>query len=111
MDAAKRELAEELGRDDIPIGPEIGRRTHTLSFNGGPWMTQRERWFMARCARFEVAPEVVAKLASEYVTEVRWWSAEDLAHADVVTSPRGLADLVVQVRSGRLPAPDTDLGV
>jgi predicted amidohydrolase len=111
MDAAKRELREELGRDDLPIGPKIGRRTHTLSFNDGPWMTQRERWFMARCTRFEVAPEVVAKLASEYVTEVRWWSAEDLARADVVTSPRGLGDLVVQVRSGRLPAPDTDLGV
>jgi 8-oxo-dGTP pyrophosphatase MutT (NUDIX family) len=109
--AARRELREELGRDDIPIGPEIGRRTHTLSFNGGPWMTQREHWFVAWCARFEVRPEVVSDLASEYVTEVRWWSAEDLARAEVVTAPRRLADLVTQVRSGRIPPPDTDLGV
>ena len=38
--AAKRELEEELGRSDIEIGAEIGHRTHTLSVNNGPWMTQ-----------------------------------------------------------------------
>lgn len=111
LGAAARELHEELGRDDLEIGPVIGRRTHTLSFNNGPWMTQHEVWFMARCARFEVLPEVVSKLAAEYVTEVRWWSAEELDRVGVVTAPRQLADLVARVRSGRIPPPDTDLGV
>ena len=109
--AAIRELEEELGRSDIEIGSEIGHRTHTLSVNNGPWMTQRERWFIARCARFEVSPEVVAKLEAEYVTEVRWWSAEELRRSGVVTAPRRLADLVADIASGRIPAPDTDLGV
>jgi predicted amidohydrolase len=111
LGAARRELQEELGRDDIEIGPEIGRRTHTLSFNNGPWMTQHEVWFMARSARFEVLGEVVSKLAAEYVTEVRWWSAEELRRVGVVTAPRRLSDLVARVRSGRIPTPDTDLGV
>lgn len=110
LDAARRELREELGRE-IAIGPEIGRRTHTLSFNNGPWMTQSERWFVARSPRFEVPAEVVSNLASEYVTELRWWSAEDLARAGVVTAPRHLADLVAQIRSGRIPPADHDIGV
>jgi 8-oxo-dGTP pyrophosphatase MutT (NUDIX family) len=111
LGAARRELREELGRDDIVIGPEIGRRTHTLSFNNGPWMTQSERWFMARCPRFEVRSEVVSNLASEHVTDVRWWSVEELSDPGVVTAPRRLAALVAQLRSGRIPGPDTDLGV
>jgi predicted amidohydrolase len=109
--AARRELSEELGRDDIELGPEIGRRTHTLSFNSGPWMTQSEQWFLARCQRFEVRPDVIAGLAPENVTDLRWWSAEDLESDGVVTAPRRLAELVAQVRAGRVPAPHTDLGV
>jgi len=111
LSAARRELREELGRDDISIGPVIGRRAHTLSFNGGPWMTQHELWFVARCDRFEVRPEVISSLASEFVTDVRWWSLEDLEVSGVVTAPRRLAELVAQVRSGHIPSPDTDLGV
>ena len=109
--AARRELHEELGRDDIEIGPGIGWRRHTLSFNGAPWITQHERWFMARHAPFEVAAEHVASLAVEAVTDIRWWSRDDLADSGLVTAPRGLADLVGQVASGRVPPPDTDLGV
>ena len=106
-----RELLEELGRDDIDIGPEIGWRRHTLSFNGAPWITQHERWFMARHAPFDVAPEHVATLAAEAVTDIRWWSSDDLAGSGFVTSPRRLPDLLGQLASGRLPPPDTNLGV
>jgi hypothetical protein len=37
--AARRELAEELGRADIGIGPQVGWRSHTLWLDGGPWIT------------------------------------------------------------------------
>jgi 8-oxo-dGTP pyrophosphatase MutT (NUDIX family) len=109
--AARRELREELGRDDIEIGPEIGWRSHTLAFNGGPWITQRERWFVAKCAPFEVTAETVAALEPEFVTEVRWWSTDELTRSGAVTSPRNLVDLVTRVISGRLPTADTDLGL
>ncbi len=109
--AARRELEEELGRDDIEIGPEIGWRRHTLSFNSRPWMTQHERWFAARHAAFEVAAEQVASLAPEGVTDVRWWSADELAGSGLVTAPRGLADLVRKIVSGDPSPPGTDLGV
>jgi predicted amidohydrolase len=111
LQAAKRELREELGREDIEIGPEIGWRSHTLAFNGGPWVTQRERWFVAKVEPFEVTAETLGALEPEYVTDVRWWSVDDLARSGAVTSPRNLVDLVTQVISGRLPAADTDLGL
>jgi hypothetical protein len=57
-----------------------------------------------------VPPEYVVTLAAEHVTEVRWLSAEELATATAVTAPRRLADLVTGIRSGPLPAPDTNLG-
>ena len=109
--AAVRELEEELGRGDIEIGPEIGWRSHTMSFNAQPWITQRERWFVARHDSFSVTSDHVASLAEEAVTAIRWWSADELAASGFVTSPLGLADLVRRVASGDLPPPGTDLGV
>jgi len=111
VSAALRELEEELGTTDIELGPEIGWRRHTLSFNGNLWMTQHERWFVARHASFEVPAEQVALLASEAVTDARWWSAEQLASSGLVTAPRGLAGLIRRAASGDLPTAGTDLGV
>jgi predicted amidohydrolase len=111
LSAARRELEEELGDHDIQIGPEIGWRRHTLSFNSQPWITQHERWFAAKHPWFEVPAEQLALLATEAVTDVRWWSADELADSGFVTAPRGLADLVRRVASGDLPRPGTDLGV
>jgi predicted amidohydrolase len=108
---AKRELTEELGRDNIEIGPEIGRRSHTLAFNGGPWVTQRERWFLARVESFEVATAIREQVKAEYLTDFRWWTAEALRQAPVVTAPRKLAELVSAIASGRVPSSGTDLGV
>ncbi|MGO9344442.1 MAG: nitrilase-related carbon-nitrogen hydrolase [Acidimicrobiales bacterium] len=109
--AALRELEEELGTADIELGPEIGWRRHTLSFNANPWMTQHERWFVARHASFDVPAEQVASLASEAVTDARWWSADQLAGSGLVTAPRGLAALIRRAASGDLPTAGTDLGV
>jgi len=111
LSAARRELEEELGDHDIRIGPEIGWRRHTLSFNSRPWITQHERWFAARHRRFEVSAEQLALLETEAVTDVRWWTSDELADSGLVTAPRGLADLVRRVASGDPPPPGTDLGV
>lgn len=111
LGAARRELAEELGRDDIDIGPPIGWRSHTVSFDGGRWITQRERWFLARCDSIDIAVEPTAALIAEHVTEVRWWSSKEMADAAMTTSPRQLAGLLAEVNGGRIPGADTNLGV
>ncbi|HET9732365.1 MAG TPA: nitrilase-related carbon-nitrogen hydrolase [Acidimicrobiales bacterium] len=106
---ARRELAEELGRGDLPLGPPIGHRSATFPVNGR-WFSQAERWYVCRCPPFEVPSEVPALAAAEGIRELRWWSADELRAAAVDTAPRQLAGLVDAVVNGRLPDPSSDLG-
>jgi predicted amidohydrolase/ADP-ribose pyrophosphatase YjhB (NUDIX family) len=107
--AVRRELREELDRDDLRVGPWIGRRRHTFWLRG--WMTQRERWVLCRAEPFEVDAGHVATLSAESIRELRWWSGAELRAAAVVTTPRDLAGLLDRVAAGDLPDPDDDLGV
>ena len=107
--AIRRELLEELARDDLTFGRWIGRRCHTFWL--GHWMTQRERWVLCRAEPFEVDPLHVSSLAVEGVKEMRWWSAEELRSAHAMTSPRNLADLLDRITADDLPDPDEDLRV
>jgi len=108
--AARRELAEETGRGDIPLGPFIGHRTHTFCFNG-VWTTQRERFLVCRSPAFTVPSERLARLASEHIGAMRWWTAAELAASGVVTSPRGLADLITETASALSNDPERELGL
>jgi predicted amidohydrolase len=107
--AARRELREELARDDLEVGPWIGRRCHTFWL--GRWMTQRERWLLCRAEPFDVDPAHMALLEVEGVQELRWWSADELRSAGVVTTPRDLPALLDRIAAGSLPSQDEDLGV
>jgi len=106
---ARRELREELGRDDLVLGERLGGRGGTFR-PAGRWFTQHERWYLCRCDAFEVPPEVVDAVRAEGIRELRWWSVDELRAHDVVTAPRGLADLLERILAGDLPDPDGDLG-
>jgi hypothetical protein len=109
LTAVRRELREELDRDDLEVGPWIGRRCHTFWL--GRWMTQRERWVLCRAEPFEVDPAHVATLAAEAIQERRWWSAGELRAEAPTVTPRDLPDLLDRIARGDLPGPDGDLGV
>ncbi|HEV3399725.1 MAG TPA: NUDIX domain-containing protein, partial [Actinomycetes bacterium] len=107
--AVRRELREELARDDLRVGPWIGRRRHTFWL--GRWMTQRERWVLCRAEPFEVDPAHVTTLDAEGIGELRWWSAGELRASGAVVTPRDLPELLDRIGRGDLPGPDEDLGV
>jgi len=107
--AVRRELREELDRDDLEVGPWIGRRCHTFWL--GRWMTQRERWVLCRAEPFQVAPAHVATLAAEAIQELRWWSADELRAQAAIVTPRDLPELLDRIAHGNLPGADEDLGV
>lgn len=96
--AAQRELAEELGRDDLLLGAFVGHRTLTFCFNG-VWATQRERWIVARTTAFSLSPDQLALLELENVREVRWWAPEDLESSGVLTAPSRLTAIVAETAS------------
>ena len=109
LQAARRELAEETGRDDVLLGAFIGGRTHTFCFNG-VWTTQRERWLACRAPAFDVPPERLVLLRSENIREVRWWDPSDIVASQVLTAPRRLAALIAEAASGAELDPGRDLG-
>ena len=106
--AVRRELLEELARDDLQLGPWIGRRCHTFWL--GRWMTQRERWLLCRAEPFDVDPAHLASLSAEAIQELRWWSADELRSSRIVATPRDLPDLLDRIARGDLPDADQDLG-
>ena len=62
-----------------------------------------------RAEPFEPAPRL--DLAAEHVTDVRWWTADELRSSQEVFGPRRLPELVAELlESGPPPAP-LELGV
>jgi hypothetical protein len=66
--AVRRGLLEELARDDLRLGPWIGRRC--VTFWLGWWMTQRERWLLCRAEPFDVDPAHLASLSAEAIQDL-----------------------------------------
>ena len=76
-DAIRRELAEEVGLEAFSLGPLIWTRTHL--FELGDWDGQVERYYLVRTEAFAPAPGLTwTELHAEYVTDVRWWTLEEL---------------------------------
>lgn len=108
--AATRELAEETGRDDIEIGPEIWHRDHTFQW-GDRTLRQVERWFLARTPPFEVPEALVESLDYEGVIEARWWSVDELRQTTEPLTPRRLASILPAILVGELPDEPVDIGI
>ena len=92
--AALRELAEETGWSDIPLGAEVLHRTLSMEY-AGRLVQQRERQYLARTsvARREIHG-VDAMHATDGIAAWRWWTLADLDATSETVWPTGLADLI-----------------
>ena len=111
-DALRRELREEVGLEIEDVGPCIWTRTHVIPFLDGRCDGQVERYFRVVVDRFEPVPVLsIDQLRAEFVTDQRWWSADELAASNEIHAPRRLPQLVADLRAtGRPPVP-IDTGV
>lgn len=88
-----RELAEELGLVDVPVGPHIWNRE--LIF---PMMTghdgQRDQIFQVDLPRFDPEPAIGWEaMRAEFVHELRWWTVSEIdAALDVQFAPARLGE-------------------
>ena len=91
---ARRELAEETGWTDVPLGDEVYQWTRTLG-QADAIIWQHERLFLARVAvaRRELG-EVAAMHVSDGIAAWHWWTLAEMDATDEVIWPAGLADLV-----------------
>jgi 8-oxo-dGTP pyrophosphatase MutT (NUDIX family) len=111
-DALRRELREEVGLEVEDVGPCIWTRTHIIPFFDGRWDGQVERFFLVEVDPFEPVPLLSTdQLRAEFVTGLRWWSADELAASGEIHAPRRLPELVADLRAGGRPGVAIDVGV
>ena len=111
-DALRRELLEEAGLELEEVGPCIWTRTHVLPLFGGRWDGQVERFFLVEVDAFDPRPRLSRdELLAEWVTDVRWWTPQELDTSPERYAPRALADLLRRLRAEGLPAEPIDAGV
>jgi ADP-ribose pyrophosphatase YjhB (NUDIX family) len=108
--AARRELAEETGLTDLQLGPEVWRRRHVFTWRGVE-LDQRERWFLARAARFEPDSQAMSETEKLDLKDCRWWTLPELKAANDLLTPRDLADRLHALLSNGPPRHPVEIGV
>jgi 8-oxo-dGTP pyrophosphatase MutT (NUDIX family) len=104
--AALRELREEVGRDDLELGPWIWTRYVEFS-----WEDQRIRqlertYFVTAPMQFE---PVVVDAGVEPIVGGRWLTQKQIASLPEIVYPVALGDLVRQLIQDGLPPDPIDL--
>ncbi|MEP7081356.1 MAG: NUDIX domain-containing protein [Chloroflexota bacterium] len=111
-DALRRELREEVGLELEELGPCIWTRTHVIPFIGGRWDGQVERFYLVETEWFAPSPLLtVEQLRAEFVTEIRWWTVEELSSSSELHAPRRLPELLAQLRDVGPPPEPIDSGI
>lgn len=110
--ALRRELLEEAGLENVELGPLVWTRTHVVPLAGGRWDGQAEHYYLVRTPAFEPRPRMTwAELRAEGVTEIRWWSQEDLRASEATFAPRRYPELLVDLLVAGPPGDPIDVGV
>ena len=111
-EAIRRELSEEVGLEDIELGPWIWVREHVFPFLDGKWDGQAEQYVLVRTDRFEPVPRFTPEqLLAEYVGGARWWTPAELADSDELFAPRRLPELLAALLRDGPPEEPLDVGV
>ena len=94
---ARRELAEETGWTDVPVGPEVHERTQIMQ-HGDTIVRQHERFFLARV---DVGQRGLGEVADMHVSDGiagwHWWTLAELDGTDEAVWPPGLANLIRRI--------------
>lgn len=111
QDALRRELQEEVGRGDLPLGPHIWVRDGTYSW-AGEIRTEREYFYLVRAARF-VADSSGNPVPGEreIMAELRWWPASDLQQSSEKFAPARLGSLVGELLAKGAPPDPIETGL
>jgi ADP-ribose pyrophosphatase YjhB (NUDIX family) len=107
--AAVREVAEETGLTDVPLGPEIWHRRHVFTWRGEEW-DQRERWFIARVAHFEPSMVGMTEAEKAEISACRWWSLDEMDTTLDELVPRDLVGRTRQLLAEGPPSSPIDIG-
>jgi 8-oxo-dGTP pyrophosphatase MutT (NUDIX family) len=98
-EACRRELEEEIGVEDAPLGPLVARCDGPFTlFNKS--RDARERYYVVRLPDDRVDTSRLAETEDNPVLGTRWWTLDDLAATAERVEPAGLADLARRIAAG-----------
>jgi 8-oxo-dGTP pyrophosphatase MutT (NUDIX family) len=89
--AALREVAEETGHTDLPLGPCIWIRRDEFE-SAGRFINQTEWFFLLHSSAFDVRTDGLEALEKSFIREYRWWSLDEIRRSTEEFAPRDLAD-------------------
>jgi TDG/mug DNA glycosylase family protein len=90
-EALRRELHEEAGLSNFDIGPLIHTREHIFAWDRR-LIDQRERIYLVRVDAHEAVPTI--DVTAEGVTDVRWWTLDELASPVEEVVPGNLLEII-----------------
>jgi 8-oxo-dGTP pyrophosphatase MutT (NUDIX family) len=97
--AARREVSEETGWDDLTLLGEIHQRALTMHYRGR-LVRQHERLYLARTDQpCRALGNVAAMHAADGIAAWRWWTLEELAATTDMVWPPDLTGLIRNVFS------------
>ncbi|GJD42408.1 RNA pyrophosphohydrolase [Methylobacterium cerastii] len=100
--ACRRELSEEIGRADCPIGPQVAACD-------GPFhlfrqsRDARERYFLVRLPDDRVDTSRLMETEDNPLHGTRWWSVSELLSTEARIEPAGLGELAARLVAGHVP--------
>jgi 8-oxo-dGTP pyrophosphatase MutT (NUDIX family) len=109
-EAARREVFEETGLQDLGLGPCVWVREHVFPWRGRRYR-QRERFFLARVTVFEPRAALFTEEEVEIVREHRWWTADEIEASPEVFAPRRLGSLLREILAEGPPPEPVDVGL
>ena len=109
-DGLRRELHEELGLTDPPIGPYVWDRIHIFPMISGH-DGQRDRFHVVRVPHFVPEPAIGwERMRAEFVHDVRWWTLDGIQTSNERFAPARLAIALRQLLEHGPPATPIDVG-
>ena len=106
--AAVRELAEETGyvSAEADLGPVVATCAGTWAppDEGGRPYFAADSYFFLRVLLADVVGDGMEDYERVVITGHRWWTVDELRHADGQVYPWGLADLVARLLRGDIPS-------
>jgi ADP-ribose pyrophosphatase YjhB (NUDIX family) len=110
-EAARRELREEAGLEELELSPCIWVREHVFPLRGR-WYRQMERYFLARVPAFEVRYSLSEEeRVAEMLGEHRWWTLEEIDASPERIAPEGFSGLVRSLLANGPPREPITIGV
>jgi 8-oxo-dGTP pyrophosphatase MutT (NUDIX family) len=108
VQAARREVLEETGWDDVDLGPPLWTWEHDFTYAGRP-IRQFEVILLAKGARQEPRGDLPSGHAADRILSWRWWSAAELSHCEDALWPPNLDELLKKLQREGPPRSPTRL--